>query len=302
MLSSWIKAHELKAPSLQDAPVFYRNIEEKLDVRRASHSFWGDTWKDRDAWDFSSNDTLSLGSSGVLRAEFLKELSRHPQANFASGGARSLPDGRYAYIEQVEQEIADFHKAECGILVGSGFEANVAIFTSLPQAGDVILYDEMIHASVHDGMQKSRATDRVSFRHNNVEAFRETLLSTLNRPQIKEKKNTVIVAVESIYSMEGDICPLKELVEVVKETLENVCFFVDEAHSTGVMGPNGSGLVNALGLEREIAVRLHTCGKAMAANGGNQLFFFFFFKRIRVEHEVLLGKTPANNLCSNCAW
>lgn len=271
MLSSWIKGHELKAPALRDAPAFYRNIEEKLDVRRASHSFWSDTWKDRDAWDFSSNDTLSLGISGALRAEFLRELSRHPAANFASGGARSLPDGRYDYLEQVEQDIADFHGAECGILVGSGFEANVAIFTCVPQAGDVIVYDEMIHASVHDGMQKGRA-DRVSFRHNSVESFRETLLSTLSRPLIREKKRTVLVAVESIYSMEGDICPLKELVEVAKETLENLCFFVDEAHSTGVIGPNGAGLVNALGLEREIAVRLHTCGKALAANGGNQLF------------------------------
>lgn len=268
MLSDWIKGHELQAPAIQDAPAFYRNIEERLDVRRANHSFWSDTWKDRDALDFSSNDTLSLGASGTLRTEFLRELSRHPAVNFASGGSRSLPDGRYAYLEEVEQEIAEFHGAEYGIIVGSGYEANVAVFTSIPQAGDIIVYDEMIHASVHDGMQKSRA-DKLSFRHNSVESFRETVLSVLDQPLIRDKKRSVLIAVESLYSMEGDICPLRELVEAAKKLLENAYFIVDEAHSTGVIGPNGSGLVNALGLEKEIAVRVHTCGKALAANGGD---------------------------------
>lgn len=270
MLSSWIKGHELQAPIMKDAPVFYRNIEKALDIRRANHAFWGDTWKDRDALDFSSNDILSLGSSGILRAEFVRELSCYPKANIASGGARSLPDGKYTYIEQVEQEIAKFHGAETGLIVGSGFEANVAIFTSIPQSGDIIIYDEMIHASVHDGMRKSRAS-KISFRHNSVESFRTRLLSTLDQPLIKEKKRSVLVAVESLYSMEGDICPLEDLVKVAKETLENVQFFVDEAHSTGVIGRHGSGLVNLLGLEKQIAVRLHTCGKALASNGGNFL-------------------------------
>lgn len=268
MLSDWMKGHQLQAPALQDAPSFYRNIEEKLDVRRANHSFWSDTWKDRDALDFSSNDTLSLGAGGALRAEFLQELSKHPTANFASGGARSLPDGRYAYLEEVEQEVAAFHGAEHGVIVGSGFEANVAIFTCIPQAGDIIVYDEMIHASVHDGMRKSRA-DKITFRHNSVESFREALVSALDQPLIRQKKRSVVIAVESLYSMEGDICPLQELVDTAKEILDNVYFVVDEAHSTGVIGPNGAGLVNALGLEREIAIRVHTCGKALAANGGD---------------------------------
>ncbi|RAH57478.1 PLP-dependent transferase [Aspergillus piperis CBS 112811] len=246
MLSSWIEGHKLQAPTMQDAPAFFRNIEEKLDVRRANHSFWSDTWKDRDALDFSSNDTLSL--------------------DFASGGARSLPDGRYIYLEKVEQEIAGFHGAECGLILGSGFEANVAIYTSIPQAGDIILYDELVHASVHDGMQKGRA-DKISFHHNNVESFREALLSALGQPLIQEKERSVFVAVESVYSMEGDICPLKELFEAAKDVLDNVYFFVDEAHGTGVIGPNGSGLVNALGLEKEVAVRLHTFSKVLGANG-----------------------------------
>jgi hypothetical protein len=146
-LSSWIKGHELQAPTMQDEPVFYRNLEDKLDVWRTNHSFWSDTWKDRDVLDFSSNDTLSLGASGVLRAEFTKELSRHPTINFTSGGARSLPDGRYTYLEQVERNIANFHGAECGIIVGFRYEANVAIFISIPLSGDIIVYDEMIHAS-----------------------------------------------------------------------------------------------------------------------------------------------------------
>lgn len=267
MLSDWIEGHELQALTLQEIPGFYRNIEKRIDVRRANHSFWNDTWKDRDSLDFSSNDTLSLGADGILQAEFIQELGRHSSINFASGGARSLPDGRSTYLEQVEREIADFLGAEYGIIVGSGYEANVAIFSSIPQAGDIIIYDEMVHASVRDGMQKTQA-DKVPFRHNSIQSFQETLLAAAGRQQIRDKQRSVLVAVESVYSMDGDICPLKELVEVAQSILENVYFIVDEAHSTGVLGANGSGLVCALGLENKIAIRLHTCGKALAANGG----------------------------------
>jgi 8-amino-7-oxononanoate synthase len=92
---------------------------------------------------------------------------------------------------------------------------------------------------------------------------------------VRRGKSCVIVAVESVYSMDGDICPLEEMVEVAREIFpENVEFVVDEAHSTGVLGPHGAGLVNELGLEKDIAVRVHTFGKAVSAAGavilGNQ--------------------------------
>ncbi|OJZ80858.1 hypothetical protein ASPFODRAFT_37788 [Aspergillus luchuensis CBS 106.47] len=115
------------------------------------------------------------------------------------------------------------------------------------------------------GCKRPCRQDLLSPQH--VESFREALLSALGQPLIQEKERSVFVAVESVYSMEGDICPLKELVEAAKDVLDNAHFFVDEAHGTGVIGPNGSGLVNALGLEKEVAVRLHTFSKALGANG-----------------------------------
>jgi 8-amino-7-oxononanoate synthase len=133
------------------------------------------------------------------------------------------------------------------------------------------VYDELVHASVHDGMRLSRAGKTVSFPHNDVEGLRRILLGLLEENQgVRDGANGVFVAVESIYSMDGDVAPLGEIVRVVDEILgrDRGYIVVDEAHSTGVLGPDGRGLVCELGLEERIFARLHTFGKAIAANGG----------------------------------
>src|SRR5687767_8781306 len=91
---------------------------------------------------------------------------------------------------------------------------------------------------------------------------------------IQDGTRCILVAVESVYSMDGDVCPLRELVDIAKEVCPkgNIEFIIDEAHGTGVVGPRGAGLVNALGMEKEIAVRLHTCGKGLASTGGKHGF------------------------------
>ena len=268
-----MKAQKLQAPSMKHAPVFYRNLEEALDVRRRDHGLFtikSNMWKDGPAVDFSSNDTLSLGASGALRAEFMQELANHPHVPPGAGSSRVM-DGNYEYLELVEDEIARFHGAEAGLLVGSGFEANLAIFAAIPRPGDVVVYDELVHASTHDGMQQSQAVTRLPFRHNDVESFQDVLISVCeSHPAISQGKRCVIVALESFYSMDGDICPLREIIEAAKDVLpsDNVQFLIDEAHSTGVVGPSGAGLVCELGLEKEVAIRLHTFGKALSASGG----------------------------------
>ncbi|XXG99239.1 Alcohol acetyltransferase [Hypoxylon texense] len=233
-------------------PTFYRNLEEALNHH--THS----------------GDVLSLGTSGAQRAEFLAELARHPNFTPGSGGAR-LMDGNYSYLEQTERTIAQFHGAETALTLGSDYEANGAIWTAIPRPGDVILYDEMVHASTHEGMKNSLAIRHLPFLHNNVEAFRNTLAEVLDsQPLIKQGKRSVIVAVEAIYSMEGDTCPLKELLDAAKEVFvngESVQFVVDEAHSVGIIGPNGAGLVCELELQKEVAIVMHSFGKAMAAGG-----------------------------------
>ncbi|RYO74618.1 hypothetical protein DL764_010771 [Monosporascus ibericus] len=272
MLASWIKDQKLKAPTMKDGPSFYRNLEEALDVRRADHSMFTrntSAWKTGSAVDFCSNDLLSLGQTGRMRSAFLEELARHPNFNLYSGGSR-LMDGNYQYIEQVEQEIADFHGAETALIVGSGYEANIAMYSAIPRPGDAIVYDELVHASTHDGMSHTLALCKMPFRHNDVDSFRDVMTSVMDsQPAIRDGSRSILVSVESVYSMDGDVCPLEDLLEVSREICPkgNAVFIVDEAHATGILGPKGAGLVNALGVEKSIAVRLHTCGKAMASTG-----------------------------------
>ncbi|KAF1998111.1 putative aminotransferase [Amniculicola lignicola CBS 123094] len=263
MLSAWISSQKrLQGPSMKKAPIFYRNLEEALDVRRLEQSFYTiakNGWKEAGATDFCSNDILGLGSSaGTI-----------PDHAPGAGGSRLL-DGNYSYLEMVENEVAQFHGAEAGMIVGSGYEANGAIFLSIPRPGDAIVYDEFVHASTHDGIQHSSAMVSKSFRHNDVLDFQSVLEAlVVEQPLIAQGKRSVLVAVESIYSMDGDLCPLREFVEVAKDIFPrgNCQFVVDEAHSNGVIGPHGKGFVSELGLENEVAIRLHTFGKALGSSG-----------------------------------
>ncbi|KAL1857092.1 putative secondary metabolism biosynthetic enzyme [Diaporthe australafricana] len=274
-LATSLRGHKIQPEQTKSLPTFYRNLEEALDVKRASDSFYSTLpTAGPDAAgsvDFSSGDVMSMARSPQHRAEFLAELGAHPE--FALGTTSSrLMDGNYPYIEQAESHIAAFHGADAGLLVGSGFEANLAIWNTIPKQGDVIVYDTLVHASTHDGMRQALATDRVAFPHSDVDAFRDTLRDILaTRPLVRQGKRSVLVAVESIYSMDGDLCPLQELVEAAQDVFQDheggVQFVVDEAHSGGFIGPGGRGLVCELGLEKEIAVVMHTFGKAVGAAG-----------------------------------
>lgn len=272
-VATWATSQKLKGPAMTKCSPFYQNLEESLDSKRKDLGLLvvkPCLWKTGDAVDFTSNDTLSLGSSGLLRKEFDQEMVRNPNLMLGSTSSR-LVDGNSEYLELVEREIADFHGAEEGLFVASGFEANVAVFAALIRPGDVLVYDELVHASMYDGMQQSAAAARRPFRHNDVDAFRDVLCEIHDGyEKVRKGERCVVIAVESVYSMDGDICPLDELVDVAREVFpfNNAEFVVDEAHSTGVFGRQGRGLVCELGLEKNIAVRVHTFGKAVAAAGG----------------------------------
>ncbi|EGE77426.1 8-amino-7-oxononanoate synthase [Blastomyces dermatitidis ATCC 18188] len=222
------------------------------------------------AVDFSSNDFLSLSTSALLRARFLQSLTRESSLHpLASKGSRLL-DGNSTYAEELERFIASFHSAESGLLFNSGYDANLSIFSCIPQPGDVILYDELIHASAHDGMRLSRASRKIPFKHNSADDFFRIAQSLLQEDHlIASGERNVLVAVESLYSMEGDIAPIAELLEVIKTVFPrgNGYMIVDEAHSTGAFGPRGAGIVQELGVESRIFIRLHTFGKALASHG-----------------------------------
>lgn len=274
MLSHWLQTQKQSQSSADRAAssVFYRNIEDVLNSRRAKQSLY--TFRKRGGEiDFSSNDFLSLATTGQLRTALFQELAQNPDFEIGSKGPR-LFDGNNDYIEQVEREIAEFHGAESAIIVNSGFEGNVAIFQAIPRQGDAIVYDELVHASTHDGMAKAKAELRLPFRHNDLASFKNTLTVVRDsQPLIRDGERCVLIAVESIYSMDGDVAPLAELVQIAKELFPagNAQFVVDEAHATGILGPKGEGLVTQLGLESEIAVRMYTFGKTMASTGGRFL-------------------------------
>ncbi|KAL2871392.1 aminotransferase class I/II-fold pyridoxal phosphate-dependent enzyme [Aspergillus lucknowensis] len=220
--------------------------------------------------DFSSNDFLSLSTSPALRARFLDHLKQAPPLHpFASGGSRLL-DGNSAYAEELEDFIAAFHNAPSGLLFNSGFDANVGVLSTIPQPGDLIVYDELIHASAHEGMRLSRAGKTVKFSHSSPESLKTVLRTEItSEPQLLEAGRNVFIVVESVYSMDGDVAPIREFIEIVDRLLprKNGYFIVDEAHATGVFGPRGAGVVQQLGVEDRIFIRTHTFGKALASHG-----------------------------------
>jgi 8-amino-7-oxononanoate synthase len=268
-ISAWAKSQQPKAANMKGVSVFYRNLEEELDVNRAQY-VCSMLHVPNATSDFASCDILSFGTSGALRKGFLEELANNPNFQLGSHGSR-LVDGNSEYMEKLEQDVADYHGAEAALIVNSGGLANESIFETIPRPGDAIVYDELIHASVHEGLKHSLCLCKKSFKHNNVDSFIDTLIEVRDsQTQIRNGKRSVLVSVEGFYSMDGDVCPLRELIEAAKEIFPsgNVQFIIDEAHSSGIIGPNGGGLVNALGLEKEVAVRMHTFGKALAGSGG----------------------------------
>ncbi len=207
--------------------------------------------------DFCSNDYLGFASSrelfNLIEQEF---LTLHSQFSTLTGSTGSrLLAGNSAYAEELEKKIATFHNAEAGLIYNSGYDANIGLFSALGQKGDTIIYDELIHASVHDGIKLSSASAFI-FRHNDIAHLEERL---------KIAQGLVYIVVESIYSMDGDTAPLKEIAVLCKK--HNANLIIDEAHATGVTVNNGKGLVQQLNLEQDVFARVHTFGKALGCHG-----------------------------------
>lgn len=245
-----------------------RRFQSLLEKRRQNSTLRSLTTA-RSHVDFSSNDFLSLTTNPALKSALLEELEAS-EWPLGSGGSRLL-DGNSTYAENLEREICAFHNAEAGLLFNSGFDANAGFFACVPQKGDVVVYDELIHASVHDGMRLSRAEKTLPFRHNCVDDLRRILHAFKREGALEEERNRhVFVAVEAVYSMDGDVAPLQAIVDTVNEVLgpEAGYVVIDEAHATGVLGQEGRGLVCDLGLEQRVFARLHTFGKALGCNGG----------------------------------
>lgn len=220
-----------------------------------------------DLVDFSSNDYLGFSQSDELFKETHQLIEQYRFKN-GSTGSRLL-SGNHQLHEEVEQQLAGFFNAESALLFNSGYDANIGLFSSVPQRGDIILYDEFIHASIRDGIQMSNANS-FKFAHNNLDDLehkmaRHAELLAHTTVEVSASQQHIYIATESVFSMDGDSPDLIALVALCKK--HNAHLIVDEAHATGVLGNNGEGLVTQLHLEKDVFARVHTFGKAMGCHG-----------------------------------
>jgi 8-amino-7-oxononanoate synthase len=231
-------------------------LDKKLEEKKEQHAFRRLRLPDGKV-DMCSNDYLGIATNGLIERamEGLDERDIPPGGvRHGSGGSRLLA-GNYPLIGEVEQDLSIFHAAEAGLIFNSGYDANLGLFSCIAQRGDTILYDALSHASMRDGIRLSFAR-ALSFAHNDLEDLEKRL-------QAGEGK--VIVATESVFSMDGDQAPLVEMAGLCQRY--DAHLIVDEAHATGVAGERGEGLVQALGLDRACFARVHTFGKALGCHG-----------------------------------
>jgi 8-amino-7-oxononanoate synthase len=241
--------------------------------------------------DFCSNDYLGVVHNSLLNNKIDVHLKT------GSTGSRLLA-GNYSLIEETEQQIAAFHKAEAALIFNSGYDANLGLLSAVPQKGDVILYDQLCHASIRDGIRLSFAQS-FSFAHNDVNDLEKKLqLHSLNYV------GNIFIVTESVFSMDGDLCPLQQLVSISKKY--NAHLIIDEAHAIGIIGEQGEGLCQYGNLHNEIFCRVYTFGKACGCHGaaitGSQqlkdyLINFarsFIYTTALPEHAVACIRTSYN--------
>ena len=196
--------------------------------------------------DFYSNDYFGVSL-----------IPHHPKDLKAGATGSRLISGNFEYLEALEDYFSAFFGYEAGLVFGSGFDANLGIYSSILERGDTILSDSLIHASIKDGIRLSYAKS-YSFKHNDLKNLEAKL-------KLKNDSGTTYVVVESVYSMDGDIAPLAEISEICKKY--NAYLIVDEAHSGGVIGHKGKGLTHELSIDKDVFIKLVTFGKAYGSAG-----------------------------------
>ena len=225
-------------------------IQNKLDERRSS-GLYRTLRPENNLIDFCSNDYLGFARSAILKNNINKEINSAPLSLNGATGSRLL-SGNLTYTENLEQQIAAFHQSEAGLLFNSGYDANVGLFSALPQKGDTIIHDELIHASIIDGARLSHA-NRYTFRHNDPADL---------EARLKQLKGICYVVIESVYSMDGDTPLITHLLDITKKYGANL--IVDEAHAVGLYP---SGLITHMDLQDKVFARIVTFGKALGCHG-----------------------------------
>jgi 8-amino-7-oxononanoate synthase len=229
---------------------------KKLQERKEQHAFRSLKLPKKNAVDLCSNDYLGIVTNKLIRVDPAESMSSDSMTG--STGSRLL-SGNYEKIEEAEKSIASFHEAEASLIFNSGYDANLGLLSCVPQRNDIILYDALSHASIRDGIRLSFAA-AFSFQHNDLQDLEKKLESFSSA-----REHNVFVVTESVFSMDGDLAPLKEMSSLCKKF--NALLVIDEAHATGVIGMKGEGLAQQLRLQEDCFARIHTFGKALGVHG-----------------------------------
>ena len=211
--------------------------------------------QETDLVDFASNDYLGFSNSKLIFDTTHQYLLEHNQIQNGATGSRLL-SGNHSIYKTAEDYITQFHQAQSALIFNSGYDANVGFFSAVPQKGDLILYDELCHASIRDGIQLSNAK-AYKFQHNDLE--------DLERLLVRNSEKTIYIVTESVFSMDGDTPNLEELVQLAEK--HDAYMVVDEAHALGVLGDKGEGLVQSLHLQDIVFARIMTFGKGLGCHG-----------------------------------
>ena len=231
-------------------------LYKKLQERKEQHAFRSLKLPKRNLVDLCSNDYLGIATNQLIRNDHADSTKKASKTG--STGSRLL-SGNYEKIEEAENRIASFHQAETALIFNSGYDANLGLLSCVPQRNDMIIYDSLSHASIRDGLRLSFANS-LSFQHNDLEDLEKKL-----KGQATNAGKNIFVVTESVFSMDGDLAPLKEMEMLCDKYQANL--IVDEAHATGVIGENGEGLVQQLKLQDKCFARVHTFGKAVGTHG-----------------------------------
>ena len=214
----------------------------------------------REVLNFSSNDYLGLAMHPQVR-----EAAAKAARDFGAGsGASRLISGSLAAHHELEEALAEFKGTERALVFSTGYATALGTIAALVSAGDIVVIDKLAHASIVDGARLSGAKLRV-FNHNDVSDL-EKILGWAEGQRAASSKTRVLIVTESLFSMDGDVAPLREIVEL-KERF-GAWLMIDEAHATGLFGQNRCGLVEEFGLRGRVEVQMGTLGKALGSAGG----------------------------------
>lgn len=237
---------------------FPKNLADKLENRKQNKSL-RILPQPNDLIDFASNDYIGFSKSeAIFNASHQFLLDHNIKSNGATGSR--LISGNHSLYTETENYIAQFHLSESALLFNSGYDANVGFFSSVPQKGDLILYDELCHASIRDGIQLSNAK-AYKFKHNDFEDLEKKIVNF----NVNEKNAIIYIVTETVFSMDGDCPNMEELIAVSEKY--NSYLVVDEAHALGVFGEKGEGLIQHLQLQNKIFARIMTFGKGLGCHG-----------------------------------